>query len=683
MSNIISSLGGGSGIDTTSLVSQLTQIERAPKEQRLDARQEKLEAEISAYGTLKSALSDFQGVLSPLSNSDTFNARSVAFPETSVITPNSLAAGAQTGSYQIEVMGVAKAQSLVMGNNADPKSPLGATGELSIQFGEWNYSGSDPDQFQVNDGRAALNITVDASDSLQTLADKINKGDSGAQASVMKVDGQYQLLLSAPSGASNAMQVTASDGSVGLEGFEYSQASAVAGTGALQTQAASDAVLKINGLEVRRDTNTIDDVIEGFDFTVNKASEGEVVSFSVDADKGVAEQSIRDFVEAYNSFLTTAKNLTGYSKDEDNNTVRGDLATDGTAKSLVSRLRSMVGSEVSSIESGFTALTNLGIRTELDGSLSINEKEFSSAMTNNFDLVGDLFAQKASSTNSFVDVGMGTRIGNTVPGNYQVEITQDPAKGSLTGGSVGALFDSALDTSGGGYSFKISVDGTTSNEITLSGVYSDAESLRSELQSLINGDEKLKGVNATIDVGFDTDTGQFTFTSREYGSRSEVALSAQTAAMDDLGLGTGSTLTATEGQDVQGTINGIAAFGAGNVLLPELGSDAYGLNLSIRPGATAEGEFTIGFSRGMGGQLTNLIDQFLARDGAIASREDNIDKQLDRVSTDREDLDRRMEKYESRISAQFLAMERIISSLNSTGSSLDGILDRLPFTAQK
>jgi flagellar hook-associated protein 2 len=85
----------------------------------------------------------------------------------------------------------------------------------------------------------------------------------------------------------------------------------------------------------------------------------------------------------------------------------------------------------------------------------------------------------------------------------------------------------------------------------------------------------------------------------------------------------------------------------------------------------------------MGGQLTNLIDQFLARDGAIASREDNIDKQLDRVSTDREDLDRRMEKYESRISAQFLAMERIISSLNSTGSSLDGILDRLPFTAQK
>jgi flagellar hook-associated protein 2 len=683
MSNIISSLGGGSGIDTTSLVSQLTQIERAPKEQRLDARQEKLEAEISAYGTLKSALSDFQGVLAPLGNSDTFNARSVAFPETGVITPNSLAAGAQTGSYQIEVMSVAKAQSLVMGNSADPKSPLGAAGELSIQFGEWSYSGNDPDQFQVNDARAALNITVDASDSLQTLADKINKGDSGVQASVMKVDGQYQLLLSAPSGAGNAMQITASDGATGLEGFEYNQAAAIAGTGALQTQAASDAVLKINGLEVRRDTNTIDDVIEGFDFTINKPSNGEVVNFSVDADKAVAEQSIRDFVEAYNSFLTTAKNLTGYSKDEDNNTVRGDLATDGTAKALISQLRGMVGAEVNGVKSGFTALTNVGIRTELDGSLSIDEKEFSSAMSGNFDLVGNLFAQKASSSNNFVDVGMGTRIGNTVPGSYQVEITQDPAKGSLTGSSVGAVFDSLLDTSGGGYSFKINVDGAASNEITLNGVYTDAESLRSELQSLINGDEKLKAVNAKVDVGFDADTGQFTFTSREYGAASKVSLSEQSAAMDDVGLGTGSTLTATTGRDVQGTINGVAAFGAGNVLLPDLGSDAYGLNLSIRPGAAAEGEFTVGFSRGMGGQLTNLIDQFLARDGAIATREENIDKQLDKVSTDREALDRRMEQYETRLSAQFLAMERIISSLNTTGNSLDGILDRLPFTAQK
>ena len=87
------------------------------------------------------------------------------------------------------------------------------------------------------------------------------------------------------------------------------------------------------------------------------------------------------------------------------------------------------------MESGFTALTNLGIRTERDGSLSINEDEFSKAFSKHFDLVGDLFAMKTSSANGFVDVGMGTRVGNAVPGEYNVEITQDPAKGKLVGES--------------------------------------------------------------------------------------------------------------------------------------------------------------------------------------------------------------------------------------------------------
>ena len=288
MSNIISSLGGGSGVDTTSLVSSLVAAERAPQENRLDSRQEKLEAQISAYGTLKSALSEFQGVLSPLANSDTFNARSVAFPETDIITPNSLDPGAQTGSYQIEVLDVASAQTLVMGANSDQKAALGASGELNIQFGAWTYTGTDPTGFAVNDGKAALNITIEASDSLKTIADKINETDSGIQASVMKVDDQYQLMLTAPSGEDNALQITGDDPS--LSGFEFNSGNFASVT---ETQQASDARLKVNGLEVRRQTNEIDDVITGFNFTLNKEAEGEKLNFSVDADTAVAEQAAK------------------------------------------------------------------------------------------------------------------------------------------------------------------------------------------------------------------------------------------------------------------------------------------------------------------------------------------------------------------------------------------------------
>ncbi len=676
MSNIISSLGGGSGIDTTGLVSQLTQIERAPKEERLDSRQETLESQISAYGTLKSALSEFQGVLSPLGNSDTFNARSVAFPDSDIITPNSLSAGAQTGSYQIEVESIASAQTLVMGNSSDARTALGATGELSIQFGEWAYDASDvPTGFTVNGDQAALNITVEATDSLQAIADKINESDSGIQASVMNVDGQYQLMLNSSSGADNAMQITASDPS--LSGFEFN----LGNQAALETQQASDAVMKVNGLRVTRQSNTIDDVISGFNFTLNKAAVGEKVNFSVDTDTGVAEQAVRDFVEAYNSFLTTAKNLTGYSKDESNNTVRGDLATDGSAKTLIRRLREMIGGEVAGVSSGFTALTNIGIRTERDGSLSITEKEFSAAFSDNFDLVGELFAQKTSSNNPYVEVGTGTRIGDAVPGDYEINITQDPRKGSLTGSDLGTLFDAPLDTSAGDYSFSINVNGISSEVITLSGTYNSADELVTDLQSLINGDSNLKAVNAAVDVSFDSATGQISFTSRDYGSSSNVSLANQGADMGLLGLDSGN-VSAIAGRDVVGTVNGQPGFGAGDVLLPELGSDAYGMNFTVRPGAAAEGAFSINFSRGLGGELDNLISNLLSKSGSIATREENIGDQLDKISSDREVLDRRMEQYEARLTAQFLAMEKIVSSLQSTGDSLDGILDRLPFTAK-
>jgi len=674
--NIISSLGGGSGIDTTSLVSGLVAAERAPKESVLDNREEKLNAQISAYGTLKSSLSDLRSALSPLANKDTFSARAVAFPDTDLITPNSLAAGAQTGSYQIEVLEVAQSQTLVSGTTTDSKEALGATGNLDIQFGAWTYDGSNnPSSFAVNDDKAALSIAVDASDSLTTIAAKINDSDAGIQANIIEVDGQYQLMITAPSGADNALQITGSDAS--LSDFEFNASNHASVT---ETQQASDASIKVNGLEVTRQTNEIDDVIKGFNFTLNKASVGEKVNFSVEEDSAVAEQAVRDFVAAYNTFYETAQSLVGLSKDEDNNTVQGDLATDGSAKAMLRQLRTVLGDQVSGIDSGYTALTNLGIRTERDGTLTIDEDDFSTAFNENFDLVGKLFAHSAESGSNYVDVDSSRRTSSTQPGNYTVEITQDPSKGYVVGNAIaGTLFDTPLDTSAGDYSFQISVNGTESATIALTGTYNSAEEVRADLQSLINGDEALKAAFAEVDVSYDSGAGTFTFTSRDYGSNSAISFSAAGADMANLGIET--SLVGVQGQDVVGTIDGEEAFGSGNILLPAISSDAYGLNLTVRAGATAGGAFDISFSHGLGGELDRLVGRFLGSSGAIASREKSLDNQLDDVTDDRESLDRRMEKYEARISAQFLAMEQIISTLNSTSDSLDGILDRLPFTA--
>jgi flagellar hook-associated protein 2 len=77
-----------------------------------------------------------------------------------------------------------------------------------------------------------------------------------------------------------------------------------------------------------------------------------------------------------------------------------------------------------------------------------------------------------------------------------------------------------------------------------------------------------------------------------------------------------------------------------------------------------------------------MINDYLKTSGLIKEREANINKDIDNVKDDEETLNRRSEAYRARLMAQFQAMESIVRGLNSTGDFLDGILDRLPFTAK-
>ncbi len=238
-----------------------------------------------------------------------------------------------------------------------------------------------------------------------------------------------------------------------------------------------------------------------------------------------------------------------------------------------------------------------------------------------------------------------------------------------------------MDTGAGSqYTFTISVDGTSSNQIILpdNKVYANEQELASELQSLINGDSNLKGVNATLDVTFNATDGRFEFVSRSYGSSSVIKMDGASVAMDTLGVN--SSLVGIGGVNVEGTINGEAGFGSGNVLLPKVGSDSYGINLTVEPGSLGKSQFT--FGRGLASELSVLIDNATASNGVVDTREKNINSDLESIVEDKKELEVRMEKFQARLISQFTAMENIISSLQQTGNSLTGIIDRLPFTSK-
>jgi flagellar hook-associated protein 2 len=337
----------------------------------------------------------------------------------------------------------------------------------------------------------------------------------------------------------------------------------------------------------------------------------------------------------------------------------------------------MVSSEVPGV-SDFNSLSNVGIRTQLDGKLEIHAEDFDAALKDNFDKLGALFAPQTSSSTNDVEVSIGSYATKTVSGVYSGSITTAPAKGSVVSDAAFVAFNTA-DTPAGDFTFSVEVDGVTSEELTLSGNFSTADELRSALQALINNDDTLKTSKAFVDVVVEPG-GEFTLASRQFGSTSKVSIAANGA---DFATATNlsTSSVSTSGRDVAGTINGEAAFGAGEVLLPAIDTDPYGLNLSVREGAS--GDFNFTFSQGFAGELTKLIDSFLSSSGTIKTRETSLNKDLEGIDVAQETLDRKMTKYESRLSLQFLAMERIVASFKTTGDSLTGIVDRLPFTAKK
>src|SRR5690606_23349553 len=255
-----------------------------------------------------------------------------------------------------------------------------------------------------------------------------------------------------------------------------------------------------------------------------------------------------------------------------------------------------------------------------------------------------------------------------------------PEKGTLAGDAT-ADFTNPV-TVGSDHSFKIQVDGVDSASISLpAGDYASGDELAAEMQSLINMDPALKEAMVGVQVSFENN--QLTFTSKAYGANSKVSIIDASGAMtSDFGIGVKDGQE-TAGKDVAGTVDGVAAFGSGNVLLPALGSKAEGLSMVISGNVEEGAEATINFSRGFAGQMDTLINNFLKSSGLIAGREENITKGIKDVKDDTEVMERRSEAFRARLESQFIAMEAIVRSLNNTSSFLDGLNDRLPFTSKK
>ncbi len=660
----ISSTGVGSGLDVESIVSQLMAAEAKAPTLRLNRREARLQAELSAVGSIKGALSDFQSSLSNLTDAASFSKRKASSSDTDLFTV-SANSSASPGTYGVEVQKLAQAHKIASGAFADSTSAVG-TGTLRFQFGTF-----DAGTFSTNADKASGTVTIDASNnSLEGIRDAVNEGDFGVRASIIN-DGTGDRLVfaSEESGAANSLRVTASgdgDGSdtdnAGLSLLSYDPTAVVgSGKNLTETVAAQDALATIDGIDITSSTNTLSSAIEGVSIDLKSANVGTTETLTVALDKGSVSTAVDSFVKGFNSLIGTFNSLTNYNAETEQ---AGILIGDSGVRGIENQLRNIIGDAVPGLDGSLRSLADLGISTQRDGTLSLDQSKLQDALDNNFDDVSRLFAAVGQSSDSLVAYSDASDA--TQAGTYAVDITQLATQGLYTGG---AITNTVID--GTNNTFSLKINGIQSGTITLAQAdYTGIEDqLAAELQSKINGDDTLSDADLSVTVAYDSANSRFTVTSDRYGSDSTVEITSANAA---LGLSAG---TGVAGVDVEGSIGGASATGLGQTLTGT--GAARGLQIDVSGGATGS-RGSIVFSRGVADRLDGLVAQYLESDSFLDSRTSSIERQLDTIDDQREQLKRRLDRVEQRYRDQFTQLDVLMAQMQTTSEFLTNQLSALP-----
>jgi len=652
----ITSTGIGSGLDVESLVSQLVLAEIAPSENRLNRNEADFQARITAYGSVKSALANFQ------SSTQTAAVASQYIGKVATTTsPNDLGvvadAYAEAGEYSLEISALARAQSLASGAFSATTEAVG-TGSLSIVLGTVTYdSGSQSvTGFSAKENTQAVVIPIDSSNnSLTGVRDAINAASAGVVASIVNDGLNFRLVLqSENTGVKNAISISVSDtgdgdsaDNIGLSRFAFNSSS----SNLSQTGAASDAAITINGLGVTSATNRVESAVEGVTFTLARVT-SEPVTVAISKDTARAKAALEGFVEGYNTLKADLDNLTRY---DSSNALSSVLSGDSTLRSLAARIRTSLNTAVSGSGGLYSTLAELGITTrQIDGSLSIDNSKLEAILANDPGDVARVLASFGTSTNANVQYVSSTTA--TEVGTYAVASTSSSTSGALTAGSA----ISVTGYNGGGNSavFSVSVDGAAAVQVTLS----NNDSTTTEVLGRINTALASAGVTASLTNDI------LTFTSDSTGTGSTVEITAADAnAIAGLGIAVGAGTAGTSTTSY--TINGEAVTTADGVITGAVGTAVEGLSLKILGNATGD-LGSLGFTIGLASPLDSLITQLLANDGLIDAKLDGLANSVTDITSQRESLELRAGALEKRYRNQFNGLETLISQLNTTQSFL-------------
>jgi flagellar hook-associated protein 2 len=635
-----------SGIQYRDLVDQIIAAESRPAQVARD-RITRLQSQQNAIKTYRSLLTTLQTAARALRDGSAFDAMSTSsaiVAGTRNLVTGSATTVAAPASYNISVTSPTLAQAQKLGSTGQPSTtgPLGLAGDFTVN------------------GQA---VTLVATDSLIEVRDKINALNTGSSATRVSAS-----ILSVGTTSHKLVLTSQTTGAAGMT-LADTTGTALQSLGLLSTpttidpvavlQAGADLTFTIDGIAFTRTTNTVSDAIQGLTLNFASAEAGAVTRLTVERFAEGARGSIQALVDAYNKLVDFLREQ-GTSDPEA--TTRPALYGDNLVRTMRSRLPELMLATVGAAASDLNRPGLAGIALDSAGKLTFDTAKFEAAFKDRLDDVRTLFQQTGTATGSGLSYVGSTP--DSKAGTYAVDITQLATQTSVTGAGL----------AGGVYSDDGTADTMTVTDTRLgkSASISLTNGMTSaQIVSALDAAISAGGLGLTVaDVG-----GQVQLTQVGYGSGAGVTV-AYTAG----GAQGGEPIAAgtyANGLDITGTIGGLAATGAGQVLLGDGGTDVAGISVRYT-GATlgAAGDATVHL--GTGAELERLVTSFVqSNTGFVSLRELSMAQNILRQQERAETIEERLEVRRTTLLVQFSRMESALAQFQNQSRSVTAMLGAL------
>ena len=430
-----------------------------------------------------------------------------------------------------------------------------------------------------------------------------------------------------------------------------------------QLQSAQDAVVKINGINVTKSTNTITDFADGVTINLKKAMPGTNVTLNVTENVGDVETKLTQFIGSYNSVVGFLNAQFAYNPTSDTSRQGAPpLNGDSAARQVQSKLKQFVTGRISNLDSRtLSSLSELGIESdEKTGLLSLNTSELEEKLDGDPAAVQRLLTRFGEGM-SGAQFSYLRRSSKSRPGEYEVNVTQARTRAELAG--IAAIDQNLTQNETLTINYKFDATDITHNgtdiNVGLQMNDSPATIVNRLNQAFVDNNFKLDAYLDPQNV--------LRIRAEEYGDDYAVSI---TSTEDDSGGSAHLTAAAISGagSKLVGTVGGRPARVLDETHLKgAVGFDVEDVEVVIANDTSG----LLGRVRivdGLGESLPDVLDTFMAGRGILKSRTAGLTTTIEDLEAQIVKQGLRLEKVETRIRRQFTSLEVTMGQLQATGA---------------